>query len=131
MKQLTKILMPVVLDGISDMGVVGETISWAEIDHVTVVFSQYKGGAPLKVSVYGDGGDIIRNLPQDEDDTRRNATPSSDILYIPWSRAETKKFRPGASFWMDVRPTLVSGYDLEVAPVELTMGWTLFTEAIT
>lgn len=107
MKSLVKTHLPVLLEGISDF--------WGDIDHIEIVFGQQKNGAPIKECIWkSDGtGDVQR---------------SGDTIYIPWSREDTTKFREGYIFWMDIRPTLTNGDDLEIAPVEMIMKWTLFQE---
>lgn len=107
MKSLVKTHLPVLLEGISDY--------WGDIDYIEVAFGQQKNGAPIKeCSWRSDGtGDVTRE---------------GDTIYIPWTRADTAKFREGYIFWMDIRPTLKDGDDLEIAPVELVMNWTLFQE---
>lgn len=107
MKQLIKTQLPVLLEGITNY--------WSELDRIEVVFAQSKNGKPIKEEVWkADGsGDVTRD---------------GDTIYIPWTRAETALFREGASFYMDIRPTLTNGDDLTVEPVQLTMTWTLFEE---
>lgn len=107
MKSLVRTNLPVLLEGISGY--------WDSIDRIEVVFGQKKDGDPIKECAWkADGtGDVQR---------------SGDTIYIPWTREDTAKFREGYIFWMDIRPTLVTGEDLEIAPVELTMNWTLFQE---
>lgn len=107
MKSLVQTHLPVLLEGITEY--------WDSIDYIKVVFGQQKNGTPIKECVWmPDGsGDISRN---------------GDTILIPWTRADTAKFREGYLFYMDIRPTLVSGDDLEIAPVEMVMNWTLFQE---
>lgn len=88
---------------------------WDQLDHIDVVFSQFKGGDPAKECVYTPG-------------SNEGCMRNGDTLLIPWEREETYKFHPGSPFWMDIRPTLQSGEDLQVDPVELHMTWTLFKE---
>ncbi|MBQ3989528.1 MAG: hypothetical protein II630_01690 [Bacteroidales bacterium] len=107
MKQLVQTQLPVLLEGITDY--------WDSLDHIEVVFSQYVSGTPIKTEIWkSDGtGDVTRD---------------GDVIYIPWTRAETSEFAEGKPFFMDIRPTLVSGDDLEVNIVKLTMNNTLFEE---
>ncbi len=110
MKQGIKHYLEVKFTGMDDY--------WDQLDRIDVVFSQAKGGTPIKECSYRpDGsGDCIRN---------------NDTLLIPWEREETYRFRADASFWMDIRPTLKNEEDLEIEPVELRMTWTLFKEVDT
>ena len=61
----------------------------------------------------GESSDVIR---------------SGNTLLVPWTREETYLFKPNDTFWIDFRPTLNDGSDLEVAPVACEMSWTLFKE---
>lgn len=102
MKQLIKTTIPVEITGISD---------WTTISKVEIAFAQRKNGSIIKQVEYPS-----------------EVTRTGNVLYIPWSRADSKLFREGASFWMDIRPTTTGGDDLEIAPLELLMNWTLFEE---
>lgn len=102
MKQLVKVNLPIEFIGIDD---------WDAIATVDFAFAQRKSGEILKRATYPT--DVSRN---------------GDVINIPWTREETKLFKENASFWLDVRPTTVGGYDLEVEPIQLEMHWTLFKE---
>lgn len=88
---------------------------WSDIARIEIVFAQARGLEPLKTAVYtpGSSADAIR---------------SGQTLLIPWTREETYLFRADREFWIDIRPTLQDGADLEVAPVSAEMSWTLFKE---
>lgn len=107
MKQLIKTNLTVQLDGITPY-----LSTLAQID---VVFSQRKTSRPLKSDSWLSEGS-----------TDSTITLTNDTISIPWARAETAMFKEGADFWMDIRPTLNDGTDLEIEPVQLTMNWTLF-----
>lgn len=85
--------------------------NWDDIATIEFAFAQFKNGAILKTATYPT-----------------NVTREGNVLFIPWTREDTAKFREGAAFVIDARPTAVNGQDLEVDPIQLVMKWTLFEE---
>ena len=108
MKAMTRTQLPVQLDGITDY--------WATMARIEVAFAQDRTAEPCKTAVW---------LP----DGTGEITRKDDVIYIPWTRAETARLREGAPFYMDIRPVLTSGDDLTVEPLELILTWSLFEEA--
>ena len=107
MKQGVNTHLSVLLDGITDY--------WDSLDKIEVAFSQFKNGKIIKKDVW-------------RADSTGTITRNGDIIYIPWTRAETKLFNEDSAFYMDIRPTLLSGDDIRVEPTQLVMTWTLFEE---
>lgn len=112
MKPMTRMSLSVQLEGIADY--------WDTLARIEVAFAQDKDSAAIKTALWQpDGtGDITRN---------------GDVIYIPWTRAETAKFRRNSVFYMDIRPSLKTGDDLTVGehnePLEIMMTWSIFGEA--
>lgn len=97
----------------------GMTAYWDKVDHIDIAFVQYKNGPVLKLAKYWNP-----TLHADEEiDVWRGTGNDADLLYVPFSREDTLKFREGAKFFMDIRPTLTTGYDLVVKPVSIRMDW--------
>lgn len=86
-----------------------------ELAQVDVMFRQYKNGGAEKAAVWkaDGGGDCIRR---------------GNVLLVPWTREETRRFYAAQAFWLDVRPVTLGGLDLETELVELRMGPSLFGE---
>lgn len=97
----------------------GMTAYWDKVDHIDIAFVQYKNGPVLKLAKYWNPA-----LHADEAvDVWRGTGNDADLLYVPFSREDTLLFREGAKFFMDIRPTLTTGYDLVVKPVSIRMDW--------
>lgn len=55
-------------------------------------------------------------------------TLSNNVFYLAFTAAETRCFRGDSRFYLDVRPTLLTGAIPETETVMLTMKGTLFEE---
>lgn len=86
---------------------------WDYLDRIEIRYSQERSGKPLKTAVWkADGsGDCLRE---------------GDLLLVLWERDDTYLFQDRRSYFVDIRPTLVNGTDVQVRPVQVEMNWSLF-----
>lgn len=86
-----------------------------DLQRIEILFCQDQNSEPLKTAVWLADGSGDCEL-------------DGDVLKILWAREETYRFQQRRSFYMDIRPTLKTGFDVKVDPVPIEMSWTLFRE---
>lgn len=93
---------------------------WEDLQQIEILFRQHRPGSSAEKRVLWtpDGNAEI---------CRRG---EGNTLLILWTRDDTYRFKENEIFWMDIRPTLKSGLDLQVDPVQLRMAWTLFKDEV-
>lgn len=94
------------------------SLSADDIESIEFLFKQSRGNESesLKTASYksNGSGDVERN---------------EDVFYIPWTRAETYKFKPQKPFYLDTRITFVGSRDNPITPItQLMMDDSLFGE---
>ena len=83
------------------------------LDHIEVRYSQDRGGQVLKTALWkADGtGDCLLD---------------GNLLLVLWERNDTYLFQDHRSYFIDLRPTTIDGFDIEVPPVQVEMNWSLY-----
>ena len=111
MKSQTRSLLTVTLEGMDQY--------WTDLESIQVLFAQNRNGIVSKRSSWNVNPGVQSDISIDAE---------KNEIYIPWTRSETGLFKENSPFWMDIRPTLQNGFDIEIDPVELRMSWSLFEE---
>ena len=108
MKQGIHITMPVEFTG----------LDFEHVSQIDFIFKQEKEpGAPtLKEAIYAADGS-------------GDCTRVENIIYIPWTEAETYNFLPNSKAYMDCKVSLDNSMDNPITPiVSFIMNETLFEE---